>query len=366
MIIKNPQFETLTMAGTVSQNSSFIPVNRSNTVNSFDAILHGLKENTPESYGGAEKIGKNFPGADVTSTLRSSNTSTPDSLSKARAALEQERFIAFLLMKLGFTQAGQGTTIDTPAAMTAGISNATLKTTAIHGNAADNISHSFNTNKTTLNKALPYPGSGDVGALSARFESGDNGPGAIGYDEIGGTSYGTYQISSRQGTFDRFVSFLDKAAPAYAARLRAAGNPDTGGRSGRVPQEWQMIAKEDPIGFSALQRQFIKETHYDLALQKIMQNTGLDLNRRSLALKEVLWSTSVQHGPDGAARIFKKAIEILKARGDVSDQAIINTVYDIRGRQFNSSPTQVQQAVNKRFLEEKVAALNILKDGVSA
>jgi hypothetical protein len=364
-MMKNPQLETLTMAGTVSQNSSFIPVNRSNTANSFDAILHSLKENTPGSYSGAGKMGKNFPGADAASTLSSSNTSTLDSLSKVRAALEQERFVAFLLLKLGSTQAGQDGAMDTHAAITAGISNAALKATAIQGNTTDNISPRPIPDKTTLDKTTADTGSGDAGALSARFESGDNGPGAIGYDETGGTSYGTYQISSRQGTFDRFVSFLDKAAPGYAARLRAAGNPDTGGKSGRVPQEWQSIAKEDPGGFSTLQRQFIKETHYGPALQKIAQNTGLDLNERSPALKEVLWSTSVQHGPDGAARIFKKAIEVLKARGDVSDQTIINTVYNIRERQFNSSSTQVQQAVTKRFSEEKVAALNILKDGVS-
>ena len=365
MIIKNPQVETLTMAGAVSQNSPFIPVNRSNNVNSFDAVLHGLKENMPDSHSGAGQMGKNFPKADAASTLSSSNISTSDGLSKAMAALEQERFIAFLLMKLGYTQAGQGAAMDTPTAISAAISNTTPKPTAIHGNAADNTSPST-PGKTTPDKTMADPSPEDAGTLSARFESGDNGPGAIGYDETGGTSYGTYQISSRQGTFDRFVSFLDNAAPAYAARLRSAGNPDTGGRSGGVPQEWQRIAKEDPGGFSALQRQFIKETHYNSALQKIAQNTGLNLDERSPALKEVLWSTSVQHGPDGAARIFKKAIEGLKARGDVSDHAIINTVYDIRARQFNSSATQVQQAVTRRFSEEKVAALNILKDGVSA
>ncbi len=63
----------------------------------------------------------------------------------------------------------------------------------------------------------------EVGALSAKFESGSAGVAAIGYDRVGGTSYGKYQIASKPGTMDRFLSYLDKNAPAWAERLRSAG-----------------------------------------------------------------------------------------------------------------------------------------------
>ena len=338
MRIKNPYMETLNKAIEVSQNKPSTPDHRIKNSAFFDTLAEKTGGTSLNKANGIEKDPQ---------AIQTLAGTAKGSLSRALAAFEQERFLAFLLLKLGQAPAGSGAG---GGMNTLGVINGAL---------------SF-ARPALLNNARQNTGQGKLGGLSARFESSYAGPGTIGYDEMGGTSYGTYQISSKQGTFSRFVSFLKKYAPSYAARLKAAGEADTGSRQGRVPQEWQRIAAENPSGFAELQQKFINDTHYMPALQKIAQDTGLDLNGRSNALKEVLWSTSVQHGPDGAARIFKKAIEGLKARGDVSDEAIINTVYDIRGRQFNSSAAQVQQAVNKRFSEERVAALDILKDGVSA
>ncbi|MDY7001705.1 MAG: hypothetical protein SVS15_07990, partial [Thermodesulfobacteriota bacterium] len=69
-----------------------------------------------------------------------------------------------------------------------------------------------------LNRSGGYraPGPETVaGFLSARFESqGD--PGAVSHDRVGGTSYGTYQISSKAGTFESFLSYLKDKAPEWA------------------------------------------------------------------------------------------------------------------------------------------------------
>ena len=54
-----------------------------------------------------------------------------------------------------------------------------------------------------------------LGALSAQFESGKQGVSAIGYDKNGGTSYGAYQIASRPGTMDQFISFLNGKEPRW-------------------------------------------------------------------------------------------------------------------------------------------------------
>ena len=340
MRIKNSYMETLNKAIQVSQNKPSASNGKTKNSTFFDALTDKTRVNSASlNSAGGLKEDPRF--------AQASARTAQAGLSRTLAALEQERFLAFLLLKLGQAPAGSGTA-------------ASLATLGIIPRMLPFAKPAF------FNGSQGNAGEEDKGSLSARFESSYAGPGTIGYDETGGTSYGTYQISSKQGTFDRFISFLGEYAPSYAARLKAAGEADTGSRQGRVPQEWQRIAAENPSGFAELQQKFINDTHYMPALQKIAQDTGLDLNGRSNALKEVLWSTSVQHGPDGAARIFKKAIEGLKARGDVSDEAIINTVYDIRGRQFNSSAAQVQQAVNRRFSEERVAALNILKDGVSA
>ncbi|MBA4357411.1 MAG: hypothetical protein C0405_06760, partial [Desulfovibrio sp.] len=57
-----------------------------------------------------------------------------------------------------------------------------------------------------LDKALTRnPDTKGLGSMAALFESGDKGAAAIGYDRTGGTSYGTFQISSRAGTMNRFL-----------------------------------------------------------------------------------------------------------------------------------------------------------------
>ncbi len=204
-----------------------------------------------------------------------------------------------------------------------------------------------------------------LGALSARFESGGDAA-AVGYDRVGGTSYGTYQISSRAGTFDSFMTFLHKNAPDIASRLQAAGPANTGSTAGPMPSAWKTIAHEQPRRFEQLQHDFIRETHFNPALQKIADATGVDLSGRNQALAQVLWSTAVQHGATGSARIFSSALEALgsMAPGPDSERSLIREVYARRSGNFTSSTPHVQQAVKGRFTQEMRAALSLL-DGTS-
>lgn len=202
-----------------------------------------------------------------------------------------------------------------------------------------------------------------VGALSAKFESGGAGVAAIGYDRVGGTSYGKYQIASKPGTMDRFLNYLDEQAPAWADRLRNAGPANTGSQEGGMPAEWREIAKENPSLFEKLQHDFIAKETYDPARAMILKQTGLDFNNAPPALREVLWSTSVQHGPTGASKIFNKVIDKFVGsvgKGDFSTK-LIEGVYDTRKGQFGSSTSRVRQAVTNRLNTEKQLALNMLE-----
>lgn len=58
-----------------------------------------------------------------------------------------------------------------------------------------------------------------VGKLAIKYESAETGSQSIGYDRHGGTSYGTYQLSSKAGTFDNFLTFLQKNEPEWADTL---------------------------------------------------------------------------------------------------------------------------------------------------
>ena len=202
-----------------------------------------------------------------------------------------------------------------------------------------------------------------IGVLSARFESGGDGIAAIGYDRNGGTSYGKYQIASRVGSMKNFLNFLDSTAPDISERLRKAGPANTGSRRGGMPTEWRKIAAEQPERFEALQESFIHESHYKPALESIVQRTGLEMEKLSPAMSEVIWSTAVQHGPAGAARIFDRADDMSgKANQPDYERKLISNVYKLRAGQFGSSSSEVQAAVRNRFREEKNLALNMLND----
>lgn len=204
---------------------------------------------------------------------------------------------------------------------------------------------------------------GPQGRLSARYESGTEGSAAVGYDRNGGTSYGTYQISSRQGTFGAFLKFLAEREPALAERLRRAGPANTGSTRGNVPKEWKAIAAEQPERFEALQEEFIRDSHYNPALRGVRKALGVE--ELSPVLQEVLWSTAVQHGPTGARRLFgRAAAEIAASGGNPRDEAaLIDTVYTLRKGQFASSSPGVRAAVRSRFDEERRQALAMLREG---
>jgi hypothetical protein len=215
---------------------------------------------------------------------------------------------------------------------------------------------------------------GNLGKLAAMFESGDEGGSAIGYDRMGGTSYGKYQISSKAGTMDEFIAFLHKKAPHLAKELKAAGPANTGGRKGKMPETWRDISSRDPQGFEKLQHEFVHERLYLPTLRRL-KGQGLDESDFSPVMREVLFSTAVQHGPTGAARIMGRAME--KSGGALSaaawgdkgasavkgEEVLIKRIYSLRQGQFGSSASHVQKAVSGRLQNEMNTALRMLKTG---
>jgi len=218
-----------------------------------------------------------------------------------------------------------------------------------------------------------------IGAIAAKFESGEKGSAAIGYDRTGGTSYGKYQISSRAGTMNRFLSFLNEREPAMADRLRRAGPANTGSAQGRMPAEWAKIATENPERFEKLQTEFITKDHYQPARDKILEQTGVDIESAKPAVREALFSTAVQHGASGAARIFHQAIDKFLGKlgghpqaaagalngGKGFEQALVSEVYNKRQNQFGGSTEAVRASVRGRLKQEKDMVLAMLdKQGI--
>lgn len=199
------------------------------------------------------------------------------------------------------------------------------------------------------------------GFLAAHFESKGR-PDAIGFDRMGGTCYGIYQLSSRMGTVDTFLKYLDGQAPEWSTRLRAAGPANTRGREGAMPREWQRISSEDPERFARLQHDFIHKKYYKPAMRAVQRRVGLEPEAISPALREVIWSTAVQHGVAGAANIFARAATLLEGTdvGSMQERELIKAVYAERGKRFTGSTQAVQASVKQRFAEEMQLALALL------
>ncbi|MCL1889953.1 MAG: hypothetical protein FWF99_05565 [Desulfovibrionaceae bacterium] len=212
-----------------------------------------------------------------------------------------------------------------------------------------------------------------LGTLSSLFESGREGILAIGYDRVGGTSYGKYQIASRTGTLDEFIAFLDKKAPELGKLLKEAGPGNTGGKEGRMPEVWQGIAAKEPERFEDLQHSFIHERLYLPAANKL-KGYGLDVDKLSSTLREVLFSTAVQHGPSAAARLVIRAAGESggstpagdawgeTARSLPDEAELIRRIYNARRTQFGSSTPRVRESVSERLQSEMSLALSLLQN----
>lgn len=204
--------------------------------------------------------------------------------------------------------------------------------------------------------------SSELGKLSAKFETGNKGPGTVstGAGDRGGVSYGSYQMSSKLGVVARFLAQLD---PAFRNKF---GNLKPG--SAEFTSVWKQCAASQPAEFQACQHAFIKKTHFDPLAAKIKKEDGLDVTTRSHALQDVIWSTAVQHG--GASRIPHVALATLGI--DPShpefDKRFIVAIYAERGRKrgdgklshFSGNSLDVQKGVANRFRTEQTDALKML------
>jgi len=199
-----------------------------------------------------------------------------------------------------------------------------------------------------------------LGKLSEKYESGGRGPGTVsaGKGDRGGVSYGTYQLASKVGRADEFVR---KYYPEEFKGLKAGSDEFTA--------RWKKLAADDLKRLCANEHRFIQETHYDPLAQRVEKKLGIALDQRSHALRDVVWSTAVQHGPN--TNVIDLAVKLLlkkKPIEKIGDEEIIRAIYAERGRKdesgglahFRGNSEQVQRAVARRFENELRDALEAL------
>ena len=210
--------------------------------------------------------------------------------------------------------------------------------------------------------ALGKAAADELGSLSAKYETGGRGPGTVstGAGDRGGVSYGSYQMATKMGVPSRFVT--------------QQGFPWSDDFKDLVPGTaqftacWKRIATDQTDAFQQAQHEYIKKTHYDLLAAKILTDDNVDVNTRSRALQDVVWSTAVQHG--GATPIVHRACAKLTCTptDPQYDEQLIRAIYAERGRTkpdgnlayFSSNSASVQKGVANRFRSELQDALAML------
>jgi murein DD-endopeptidase MepM/ murein hydrolase activator NlpD len=209
-----------------------------------------------------------------------------------------------------------------------------------------------------LGKAL----ADELGVLSAKYETGGRGPGVVssGAGDYGGVSYGSYQMATNTGTVKSFVT---QASFPWRQDFQNL-TPGTADFSAC----WKRIAANQTDAFQKCQHEYIKQTHYDRLVAKVLSEDYVDINTRSSALQNVVWSTAVQHGP--GTPIVHRACSTLSCKLDDPkyDEQLIRAIYAERGRKkpdgnlayFGKSSPSVQTGVANRFQYELQDALAML------
>ena len=199
-----------------------------------------------------------------------------------------------------------------------------------------------------------------IGDTIAAKESGSEGVMAIGYDRTGGTSYGKWQLSSKTGSYEEWLQLLEKRggeSAAIAQRLRASGATNTGSKKGAHVDAYLREAAAHKELFEETQRESLLKNNYNPALKRIKSQELQGMIGNDAALQEMLFSTAVQHGGGGAAKIFNTVYKQGMSRED-----LIRAVYAERGGKFESSTAQVQASVRNRFRDEQNIILGMSKE----
>lgn len=207
-----------------------------------------------------------------------------------------------------------------------------------------------------------------LGTLSRFVESrGGEGSATVstGRGDAGGASYGLYQMTSKTtdkkgrskigGTVSEFIGG-SKWAKEFEGLT--PGTPE-------YTKKWKEIATGPQAKeFEAAQHQYIKQTHYDPAMQKL-QKEGIDLSGRGMAVKNVMWQASVGAGARGGSNIVRNALKGKDMAG-MSDKDVINAIYDEMSKPgeggqglayYSKNTAKVQEGVKRNLDRAREAAL---------
>ena len=210
----------------------------------------------------------------------------------------------------------------------------------------------------TLVIAASYNWKGaELGDLSQYYETGSVGeadakPGYIStvVGDAGGTSYGIYMFASKAGTPYEFAKWLaqypkgtlyrsmgETLVDAYEYNLYGEYVP---GYGSNFNAKWTEIAENYHDEFYAAQKEYWLEVNYKQLIANIQSKyPAFNMDNYSIALKNVFWSRSVQHGTgklsgasssdgmSGATGVILRAMKSLGGFKNQSEEVLIAAIY---------------------------------------
>lgn len=189
----------------------------------------------------------------------------------------------------------------------------------------------------------------ELGAISAKYESNGK-PGTIskGKGDKGGKSYGMYQFSLDTGALNAYV-VKSRYKAEFAGIVLGSEAFDA---------VWRAIAEREPEAFKDDQHEYIKRVYYT-PVRKLADTLHIP---NTEAVNQMIWSASVQHGPNWISAV-------LKAVSGLKERELITSVYAKRTSQFQNSTyynssaarRQVRDSVLNRFKQELKLVLNLIQ-----
>lgn len=211
----------------------------------------------------------------------------------------------------------------------------------------------------------------ELGQTSEKYESGGKGPGTINaYNggaggDLGGASYGTYQLAS----YLPAVMSTGKARPSAknSPVIQFLNNSKFKDKfAGLEPAtaafdaKWVEIASTFKNDFKKEQHDYIQKKYYDVAMANL-QRQGLDMTKYGPAVQDLIWSGAVQFGPANT----KAFTEALRDKSTLTDKDIVTLVSEWKinnvNTLFKSSSESIRAGVKSRYQSEKTALLNLIK-----
>ena len=169
-----------------------------------------------------------------------------------------------------------------------------------------------------------------LGDLSKQYESsGDPAIVSSGCGDLGGRSYGMYQFASNRGVVAAFVAWAeDQPEPLGNYGLALEENYPI--NSDEFVEKWRELGNVDPVGFAQLQHDYAKQVYYDQAVTVLLDNFGIDVNSRSEALQQVLWSRAVQYSSGNMLELFSDACKLAEQEIEsINDNDLIYNIYEL-------------------------------------